>query len=141
MPIWKKSLPLFGFNRYNREETFVRRLRLSELSLNRLCLNHNIINPSWLADLPVPYFHPIMLQDPQTIRFYQRLTDAMVSLWERGYRFDEIRLYMDGYLASLRHSNVLEPYLVHRLEEAAFNFLQDPLNFTTGIPQPEPEMN
>ncbi len=82
-----------------------------------------------------------MLQDPQTIRFYQRLTDSMVDLWHRGYRFDEIRLYMDGYLASLRHSNQLEAYLIHRLEEAAVSFLRDPLNFTTAMPQPEPEMN
>ncbi len=82
-----------------------------------------------------------MLQDPQTIRFYQRLTDGMVDLWERGYRYDEIRLYMDGYLASLRHSNTIEPYLIHRLEEAAFSFLQDPMNFTNSIAQPEPEIN
>jgi hypothetical protein len=81
-----------------------------------------------------------MLQDPQTIRFYQKLTDSMVDLWERGYRMEEIRLYMDGYMASLRHSNTIEPYLVHRLEEAAFSFLQDPINFNRPATQPEAEI-
>lgn len=80
-----------------------------------------------------------MLQDPQTIRLYQKLTDSMADLWEKGYRFDEIRLYMDGYIASLRHTNTIEPYLIHRLEEAAFNFLQDPMNFINATPQPQPE--
>jgi len=32
-----------------------------------------------------------MLQDTQSIRYYQRLTDDMVDLWHRGSRFDEIR--------------------------------------------------
>ncbi|MFN4952945.1 MAG: DUF6761 family protein, partial [Aphanizomenon sp.] len=27
-----------------------------------------------------------MLQDTQTIRYYQKLTDAFVELWNRGYR-------------------------------------------------------
>ncbi|MEM9162394.1 MAG: DUF6761 family protein, partial [Cyanobacteria bacterium P01_F01_bin.4] len=58
-----------------------------------------------------------MLQDPRTIRFYQRITDAVVDHWNKGYRMDELRLYIEGYLAALRHANSLEPYLVHRLEE------------------------
>ncbi len=58
-----------------------------------------------------------MLQDTQSIRYYQRLTDDMVDLWHRGSRFDEIRLYVEGYLACLRDSNSIEPYLIHRLEE------------------------
>jgi len=33
-----------------------------------------------------------MLQDTQTIRYYQRLSDA-VEMWNRGYRNDELRLY------------------------------------------------
>ncbi|MFM7576641.1 MAG: DUF6761 family protein, partial [Microcystaceae cyanobacterium] len=70
-----------------------------------------------------------MLQDPLTIRYYQRLTDAMVDLWNRGRRMEELRLYTEGYLASLRHSNSLEPYLIHRLEEEAYAFLRDPSNF------------
>lgn len=82
-----------------------------------------------------------MLQDTQTIRYYQRLTDAMVDLWQRGYRMTEIRLYIDGYLASLRHSNTIEPYLIHRLEEEAFGFLQDPSNFELSTPLPAPEIN
>jgi len=34
-----------------------------------------------------------MLQDTQSIRYYQRLTDDMVDLWHRGSRFDEIRKF------------------------------------------------
>ena len=78
-----------------------------------------------------------MLQDPQTIRYYQKLTDAMVELWHRGRRFEEIWLYADGYLSCLRHANILEPYLIHRLEEEAFRFLRDPSNFELGVPQTE----
>ncbi|MBW4471247.1 MAG: hypothetical protein KME45_12710 [Stenomitos rutilans HA7619-LM2] len=70
-----------------------------------------------------------MLQDTLTIRYYQKLTDAVVELWNRGYRFDDLRLYVDGYLAALRHSNTLEPYLIHRLEEEIVRFLYDPSNF------------
>jgi hypothetical protein len=79
----------------------------------------------------------MMLQDSQTIRYYQRLTDAITDLWHKGYRFEEIRLYMEGYIACLRHSNVLEPYLIHRLEEEAAKFLRDPSNFELSMPQPE----
>jgi hypothetical protein len=78
-----------------------------------------------------------MLQDTQTIRYYQRLTDALVELWNRGYRFDELRLYLDGYLAALRHSNNIEPYLVHRLEEEATRYIYDPSNFEK--PESEPD--
>lgn len=79
----------------------------------------------------------MILQDPSTIRFYQRLTDALVEMWSRGYRADDLRLYLDGYLAALRHSNALEPYLIHRIEEESVRFLYDPFNFEQ--PQPEPE--
>ncbi|MEB3178000.1 MAG: DUF6761 family protein [Nostocaceae cyanobacterium] len=78
-----------------------------------------------------------MLQDTQTIRFYQRLTDAFVELWNRGYRTDDLRMYLDGYLAALRHSNVIEPYLIHRLEEEARRYLYDPSNFEMPMPEPE----
>lgn len=79
-----------------------------------------------------------MLTDTQTIRYYQRLTDALVDMWNRGYRSEELRLYLDGYLAALRQSNVLESFLIHRLEEEATRFLYDPFNFETAL-QPEPE--
>ena len=79
----------------------------------------------------------IMLQDTQTVRYYQKLTDAMVDLWHRGRRFDELQLYMEGYLACLRHSHALEPYLIHRLEEEASRFLRDPSNFEWLMPQTE----
>lgn len=78
-----------------------------------------------------------MLQDTLTIRYYQRLTDALVELWNRGYRLDDQRLYLDGYLAALRHSNALEPYLINRLEEEATRYLYDPSNFEMPEPQPE----
>ncbi len=70
-----------------------------------------------------------MLQDARAIRHYQKLTDSMVELWERGYRFDDIRLYIDGYLAALRHSDALEAFQIHRLEEEAMRFFYDPSNF------------
>ncbi|MEC4893327.1 MAG: DUF6761 family protein [Oscillatoria sp. PMC 1051.18] len=78
-----------------------------------------------------------MLTDTNTIRYYQRLTDALVDSWRRGHRFDELRLYMDGYISALRHSNAIEPYLIHRLEEEAFRFLRDPSNFELAMPEPE----
>ncbi|MEH1875043.1 DUF6761 family protein [Nostoc sp.] len=77
-----------------------------------------------------------MLQDTQTIRYYQRLTDAFVELWNRGYRTDDMRMYLDGYLAALRHGNILEPILIHRLEEEASRYLYDGSNF--AVPQPQP---
>ncbi|WP_414542033.1 MULTISPECIES: DUF6761 family protein [Nostocaceae] len=70
-----------------------------------------------------------MLQDTQTIRYYQRITDAFVDLWNRGYRTDDMRMYLDGYLAALRHSNAIEPILIHRLEEEASRYLYDASNF------------
>ncbi len=76
----------------------------------------------------------ILLRE-QSIRYYQRLTDDMVDLWHRGSRFDEIRLYVEGYLACLRDSNSIEPYLIHRLEEEIFRFLRDPSNFEYLSPQ------
>ncbi len=73
-----------------------------------------------------------MLQDPLTIRNYQKLTDAMVELWERGYQStDELRLFLDGYLAALRVTNALEAHLIHRLEEEAVRFLYDYSNFSS----------
>lgn len=70
-----------------------------------------------------------MLQDTLTISYYQKLSDAVVDLWNRGYRFDELRLYVDGYIAALKHTNSLEPYLIHRLEEEITRYLYDPSNF------------
>ncbi len=78
-----------------------------------------------------------MLQDTLTIRYYQKLSDALVELWNRGYRYDELRLYVDGYLASLRHTNSLEPYLIHRLEEEITRYLYDPSTFETPLPEPD----
>jgi hypothetical protein len=79
----------------------------------------------------------VMLQDTQTIRYYQKLTDAFVELWNRGYRLDDMRMYLDGYLAALQHGNTIEPYWIHRLEEEASRYLYDVSNF--AMVQPEPE--
>jgi hypothetical protein len=46
-------------------------------------------------------------------------------------------LYIDGYLAAVRHSNGIEPFLIHRLEEETFRYLYDPSNFEMPLPQPE----
>ena len=80
-----------------------------------------------------------MLTDPLAIRYYQKLTDGMVDLWNRGSRYEELRIYMEGYLACLRQTNIIEGYLIHRLEEEAFRFLRDPSNFETLMPQLERE--
>jgi hypothetical protein len=83
-----------------------------------------------------------MLQDPLTIRHYQRITDDIIDLWHRGNRMEEIRFYVDGYLACLRQVNVLEIYMVHRLEEDVFRFLRDPSNFEYDLmPQTETEIS
>ncbi len=78
-----------------------------------------------------------MLQDSQAVRHYQHLTDAMVDYWHRGYRFNELRLYVDGYIAGLRSANVLEPYQLNRLEEEAIRFLRDQSNFEQVLPEPD----
>jgi hypothetical protein len=70
-----------------------------------------------------------MLQDAATIRHYQALTDRFVTLWNRGYRSDDLRMYLDGYLSALRNDNAIEPFLLHRLEEEATRFMYDPSNF------------
>ncbi len=77
----------------------------------------------------------MILQDSQTIRHYQKLTDSMVDLWNRRYSFEEIRLFMNGYISCLRHTNNIEPYHIHRLEEKALKFLRDPSNFELSSPQ------
>lgn len=78
-----------------------------------------------------------MLLDAQVIRYYQRLTDALTDHWNRGYRTEELRFYLDGYLAALRHSNAMEPYQIHRLEEEVTRYLYDPSNF--AMTQSEPD--
>ena len=83
----------------------------------------------------------MLLHDPQTIRFYQKLTDSMVDLWNRGRTQEEIRLYIDGFVACLRQSNQIEPYLIHRLEEEATAFLRDPYNFSQSALQTEPDLD
>jgi len=78
-----------------------------------------------------------MLTDTQTIRHYQKLTDSLVEMWNRGYRYDDLRLFLDGYLAALRHSKSLEPYHIHRLEEETTRYIYDPSNFEMPLPQVE----
>jgi hypothetical protein len=78
-----------------------------------------------------------MLQDARAIRYYQRLSDALVDHWNRGYRYDELRLYVEGFIAALRHTDAIEPYLIHRLEDEITRFMYDDSNF--AIPQAQPE--
>ncbi len=80
-----------------------------------------------------------MLQDPQSIRYYQRITDSLVDHWHRGYRTDELRLYLEGYLTALRHGNVLEPYQVNQLEQEAWRYVSDASNF--AIPEAQPDFD
>jgi len=47
-------------------------------------------------------------------------------MWNRGYRSDDLRLYLDGYLAA-PDSNAIEPYLIHRLRRKLLVFY-DPYN-------------
>jgi hypothetical protein len=85
------------------------------------------------VDRFVPYSIIAMLQDNLSIRHYQKVTDGMVDCWNRGHSYEEVRLYLDGYIACLRQTNTIESYLVHRLEEEAFNFLRDPSNFEPPV--------
>jgi len=78
-----------------------------------------------------------MLQNTDAIRHYQKLTDALVDSWQRGYRFDDLRFYVDGYLAALRNASVIEAFQIHRLEEEVIRFLRDPSNFELSQPQVE----
>jgi hypothetical protein len=70
-----------------------------------------------------------MLQDYRLIRNYQSLTDSMVDLWHRGYRTDDLRLVMEGYLMALRTENLYQPFEIRRLEEEVTRFLHDPASF------------
>lgn len=70
-----------------------------------------------------------MLQTIETIGHYQKITDALVEMWHRGYRFDDLRLYLDGYLAALRSTNALEAFQINQLEEQAMRYVRDPSNF------------
>ena len=83
----------------------------------------------------------MILQDSRSIRHYQKLTDSMVDLWERRYTLEEIKLYMDGYIACLRQTNEIEAYVIHRLEEEVMRFLRDPSNFGLSIPQTQTEVD
>jgi hypothetical protein len=74
-----------------------------------------------------------MLQDNLSIRHYQKITDGMVDFWNRGHSYEEIRLYLDGYIACLRQTNTIESYLIHRLEAEALSFLRDPSNFESPV--------
>ncbi|OLP19002.1 hypothetical protein BST81_07180 [Leptolyngbya sp. 'hensonii'] len=78
-----------------------------------------------------------MLQDTQAIRYYQRLTDALTDLWNRGYRYDDLRLFKDGYLSAMRHTGVIEPYQINRLEEEVLRYIHDPSNFEMTQSEPD----
>lgn len=77
-----------------------------------------------------------MLQDPKAIRHFQKLADVIADHWHRGYRFDDLRLYIDGYLAALRYTETLEVYWINRLEQEITRYLYDPSNYE----QPQTQM-
>ena len=79
-----------------------------------------------------------MLQDYRLIRNYQSLTDAMVDLWHRGYRTDDLRLLINGYLLALRTQSAYEPFEMRRLEEEVNRFLYDSSNFEMPLLEREP---
>ena len=58
----------------------------------------------------------MILQDPTSIRHYQKITDGMVNLYRRRYSFEEIRLYMDGYIACLRNNDLIEQFHLPKLK-------------------------
>ena len=78
-----------------------------------------------------------MLQDARVIRYYQRINDTLVDYWNKGYRTDELRLYLEGYIASMRHSGAVESYLINQLEQEAIRFLYDSSNFAVAQPEVE----
>ena len=80
-----------------------------------------------------------MLQDYRLIRNYQAMTDAMVDLWQRGYRSDDLRLMIDGYLLALRTLGTFELFEIRRLEEETIRFLYDRANFEIPLTELETE--
>ncbi|HEY9690513.1 MAG TPA: DUF6761 family protein [Coleofasciculaceae cyanobacterium] len=76
-----------------------------------------------------------MLQDPRAVRHFQKIADRIAELWDRGYRFDDMRMYLDGYLAALRYTEALEAFSINRLEEEATRYLYDPSNYDMVQPQ------
>lgn len=80
-----------------------------------------------------------MLQDARSVRYYQRITDSLTDHWNRGYRTEELRLYLEGYIAALRHTDALEPYQINRLEQEALRYLLDTSNFVMPEPERDPD--
>lgn len=62
------------------------------------------------------------MESPRVIRYYQYLTDNLMELYQRGYQPSELRLFLDGYLSALRHSE-LELSEVNQIDERARDFL------------------
>lgn len=83
-----------------------------------------------------------MITDPLAIRNYQKITDSLVDMWHKGYTRDELRLFIDGFVAALRVNNSLDVTLIHKLEAEAVKFLYEPANFQDPfVPEPQPELN
>lgn len=73
-----------------------------------------------------------MLQDAIAIRHYQKITDSLVEMSDRGYRTtDEMRLFLDGYLSALKFSDAVEIHHIHRLEDEVIRFVYDSSNFAS----------
>lgn len=76
-----------------------------------------------------------MIQDTQTIRYYQKLTDSLTEMWQRGYRLDDLRLYAEGYITAFRHTGAIEIPQVNHLEEEVNLFLFEIINIPNLAPQ------
>jgi hypothetical protein len=62
------------------------------------------------------------MESTRVIRYYQYLTDNLMELYQRGYQPSELRLFLDGFLSALRHSE-LDLADVNSIEERARSFL------------------
>ncbi|BAC89228.1 DUF6761 family protein [Gloeobacter violaceus] len=80
-----------------------------------------------------------MLQDPKTIRYYQRLSDTLVELWRRRYRSEELRLFSEGFITALRYGQELDPTQIMRLEQEIRGFLANSDNLEPPELRPQPE--
>lgn len=50
-------------------------------------------------------------------------------MWNCGYCYEEMCIYLDGYLVFLRIFKVIELFLINRLEEEMICYMYDFLNF------------
>ena len=69
------------------------------------------------------------LQNPEAIRHFQSLCDALQELALRHHGYSELRLYAEGYLHALRRTAVLDHQSQRRLEDLIERWIMDPSSF------------